>query len=214
MQNATKDNGGNLSASAKRMMKHIVTTYLDLLERKSFNKITIQMICEEAEINKSTFYNYFEDKYHLTKVIIHDISNKLTEELFHTFQDGRHGKCEFDLDFFYKHCQQYTGTLKKLLTIRDFELNIKQEMDNAMIAAYKKLKLDHQPLNLDMEAEIFACYTWIPFHCLCLNGEAKDAETFARNTYESFVNVLCFHVGIEPKKMIEYIKQNSAKLNR
>ena len=43
------------SAAQKRMMKHITQTAYDLLKEVDFRQMTIQIICDEAEINRSTF---------------------------------------------------------------------------------------------------------------------------------------------------------------
>lgn len=40
-------------------------TLLNLLEKKSFEDITVNDICEEAMVSRSTFYSYFDDKYAL-----------------------------------------------------------------------------------------------------------------------------------------------------
>ena len=37
----------------------------DLLERVPFEQITVHDICEKAMVSRTTFYAYFEDKYHL-----------------------------------------------------------------------------------------------------------------------------------------------------
>ena len=47
----------------KRMIKHINATVFKLLKDYHFDEITIQKICDIAEINRSTFYRYFQDKY-------------------------------------------------------------------------------------------------------------------------------------------------------
>lgn len=49
----------------KRTVQHIVHVTYQLLYTNYFDVITVQQICEEAEINRSTFYRYFEDKYDL-----------------------------------------------------------------------------------------------------------------------------------------------------
>ena len=51
------------TANQKRMIKHINATVFKLLNDYHFDEITIQKICDNAEINRSTFYRYFQDKY-------------------------------------------------------------------------------------------------------------------------------------------------------
>ena len=53
------------SANQKRMIKHIHETVFILLHDYHFDEITVQKICDIAEINRSTFYRYFQDKYEL-----------------------------------------------------------------------------------------------------------------------------------------------------
>lgn len=40
-------------------------TLMELLEKKSFQKITVNDICQSAMVSRSTFYVHFEDKYQL-----------------------------------------------------------------------------------------------------------------------------------------------------
>lgn len=40
-------------------------TMMSLLEKKSFQKITVNDICQNAMVSRSTFYLHFEDKYQL-----------------------------------------------------------------------------------------------------------------------------------------------------
>ena len=42
----------------------------DLLETKSFENITIQDLCEKANVRRSTFYRHFNDKYDLLNHIV------------------------------------------------------------------------------------------------------------------------------------------------
>lgn len=48
----------------------IVDTYKELVYSKDFNKITVKMIAAKAGIIRSTFYNYFQDKYAVLDWII------------------------------------------------------------------------------------------------------------------------------------------------
>lgn len=48
----------------------IETSLIQLMETYRFREITIKMICTEAQINRSTFYAYFDDKYALLDSLI------------------------------------------------------------------------------------------------------------------------------------------------
>ena len=52
---------------------------LSLLERKSFEYITVREICEEAEVNRSTFYLHYENTCDLleeaTKYVMNDFTS-------------------------------------------------------------------------------------------------------------------------------------------
>lgn len=50
--------------------KALITTFSDLLETKSFDNITIQDLCEKANVRRSTFYRHFNDKYDLLNHIV------------------------------------------------------------------------------------------------------------------------------------------------
>ena len=43
----------------------IKETFINLLEKKELNKITVSEICKIADINRSTFYRYYLDVYDL-----------------------------------------------------------------------------------------------------------------------------------------------------
>ena len=42
----------------KRLIKE---AFIELLEKKPFNKVSVTDLCNTAEINRSTFYAYYED---------------------------------------------------------------------------------------------------------------------------------------------------------
>lgn len=53
----------------------LIDSFKELMIEYPFNKITIKMITDEADVIRPTFYNYFRDKYEIFEVI-------LDEELF------------------------------------------------------------------------------------------------------------------------------------
>ena len=47
----------------------IIISMIDLLEDYPFEQISIKMICAQSKINRSTFYDNFQDKYDLLSTI-------------------------------------------------------------------------------------------------------------------------------------------------
>lgn len=60
----------NQDLHVQRTKKALITTFSDLLETKSFDNITIQDLCEKANVRRSTFYRHFNDKYDLLNHIV------------------------------------------------------------------------------------------------------------------------------------------------
>ena len=59
-----------------KMTKQLIKNALiDLMEKKTINKITVKEICETADINRSTFYLHYVDQYALLEEIENDIIN-------------------------------------------------------------------------------------------------------------------------------------------
>ena len=53
----------------KYTKKVIKETFLSLLEEKDISNISVKELCEKADINRGTFYRYYEDIYDLLKKI-------------------------------------------------------------------------------------------------------------------------------------------------
>ena len=51
------------------------------MKNKSFEEIKVSDICKEARINRSTFYNNFNDKYDLLSSLVHDLEEELKQKL-------------------------------------------------------------------------------------------------------------------------------------
>lgn len=65
----------------KRIIKE---TFIEMLEKKSIQKIYVRELCDNADINRSTFYKYYESQYDLLAEIENDllleIENKCKED--------------------------------------------------------------------------------------------------------------------------------------
>ena len=56
--------------------KHMIkSAMLNLMKKKSFNKITVKEICDNAFTSRITFYTYYENKNELVEDIFHTVSS-------------------------------------------------------------------------------------------------------------------------------------------
>lgn len=60
----------------QRTKKAIIDAMVELLGKKSFNQITVKMICDTASISRSGFYLHYTDKYDLVTSYQKEIMNK------------------------------------------------------------------------------------------------------------------------------------------
>lgn len=66
---------------AKYTKKAIMYGFMEILKEKTLDKITVKDICELCEINRNTFYYYYEDIYDvLDSVFQYEIDEVLKEE--------------------------------------------------------------------------------------------------------------------------------------
>lgn len=61
----------------------------ELLQNESFDKLTVSEICENAFVNRVTFYCHYQDKYELLQDFIDDIKNKVIERTLADFTDKK-----------------------------------------------------------------------------------------------------------------------------
>ncbi|HBM80736.1 MAG: TetR-like C-terminal domain-containing protein [Clostridiales bacterium] len=61
----------------KYTMMVIKNSFVKILKQKPISKITIKEICEDADINRATFYAHYSDQYDL----LHQIENNLIDDI-------------------------------------------------------------------------------------------------------------------------------------
>lgn len=73
---ATKNN--RRTKLTKQLLK---SSLIELIQKKSLNQITIKELCENADLNRSTFYLHYSDQYQLMKDIEDDLLNDTLDYL-------------------------------------------------------------------------------------------------------------------------------------
>ena len=76
---ASKKGGKNMPDNRRvRMTKKLIKdAYLELLESNPSEKISVTDVCKVADVNRSTFYMYYED----TIALRHDIENDVMDQI-------------------------------------------------------------------------------------------------------------------------------------
>lgn len=71
-----------MTSQRKKSAKDIfINTLTELLQKKSFQKISVNELCESSGLSRSAFYTNFEDKYHLLSYCLENITNELDKRI-------------------------------------------------------------------------------------------------------------------------------------
>lgn len=66
--------------------KNIKATLIELLQKQSFEKVSVSEICRVGETSRITFYTYYDDKYSLVEEMFRDYITEATKD-YHRLQE-------------------------------------------------------------------------------------------------------------------------------
>lgn len=101
---------------SKFTRKRIMDAYLYLLNKTSLDKLTVKDIIETADVNRNTFYYYFED--------IYDLQHKVFQKKFEDFCEGS---------------SQQTSFYDEYIRAAEFVLNNKKAMEHIYYSKDREL---------------------------------------------------------------------------
>lgn len=73
----------NIDARIVKSKKMLKNALIKLISKKSFDKINVSEICDEAKIHRMTFYNHYSDKFSLFKDAVADVFSVLEHRFIH-----------------------------------------------------------------------------------------------------------------------------------
>ncbi len=109
-------------------------SFIKLLEKKDISQITIKEICEDADINRATFYTHYTDQYDLMR----KIENELIENVGTYLADYTQNKTDINLVQMVEKIFDYikeNAQLCKLLLSERGDLNFQKRV---MMLIYDK----------------------------------------------------------------------------
>lgn len=132
----------------KSMMKEAL---LELLENKPLDKITVKDICESADVNRSTFYSYYESTKQLLLEIEDDVLNQLP---VYTDSPNDYSNERFlsALEDFFDYVRSNERLFRILIVQRDSS-RFNNRLVNTIMEKYKSV--------LKTDDELIARYTYV-----------------------------------------------------
>ena len=181
-----------INLSDRRVAKtvdSIETAFLDALNEKTLQKLTINDVTERANINRSTFYEYFTDKYALFNHIIRKtFEKKMLEHLtgdFGSYSDENMGNI-------IRAVSEYFQYLNAICPPADRHLRPVSEAQ-VQVVLYEALTCWYPPEGKNMPSTKALFISWAVFGTLLdgiANGKANNIEVLTQKVMELSKKVL------------------------
>ncbi len=159
--------------------KNIQDAFIRLLQQKSFERITIQNILDEALINRSTFYKHYQDKYELADTMIEELLNSFINALEDRFT-GDIGSLPVLLKRFYDILFEKKDRILALLDVRTLNYHLSENIRKVLRDKYLEYmhSSDHQSDEREMsyQSEIYASIVMTSVKWLLELGDEEEVE--------------------------------------
>ena len=139
----------------QRTKRSIVDAFLRILDKKSYDRITVQDILEETPISRSSFYTYFRDKHeiaeYLQQIMLDAIEGLGYALVFYDSPDS--GKLPGEMPDTFK---QYRPVLMALLKIHTDDVDILGKLTSSIRQNYVASARHKNKRFLEVEADMYA----------------------------------------------------------
>lgn len=120
--------------------KAIYNAFINLMNSKVFNKITVQDILDEALINRKTFYKYYKDKEDLAEQIATEFLNYFDKMLITRFSNESNNKdMNSIIDELYLELYNQRKEIYAIWNIQTEHINVLEEMSVRLQNIYEQL---------------------------------------------------------------------------
>lgn len=141
----------------ERTDRDITNALLTLMDRKSFEKITIQDILEEALINRSTFYQHFPDKYAILERLQDRFMQGIVQHVETILADEQPDLVKVNVAML-GYFADKTDELKKLYSVRSETLDLEGRMRTLMKEYLLKSSDTLSPLSAEILSGVMLRY--------------------------------------------------------
>lgn len=139
----------------RRTKRSIIEAFLRILDKKSYERITVQDILDETPISRSSFYTYFHDKHeiaeYLQQLMLEAIEGLGYALVFYDSPDS--GKLPAEIPDTFK---QYRPILRALLKIHTDNVDILGKLTTNIRRNYVDSARHKNKRFLEVEADMYA----------------------------------------------------------
>lgn len=109
---------------------------LSLLDKKSFEKITVQNILDEALINRTTFYKYYCDKYSVVEKFCEKFVSEFKVCVKKRFDIKEKDNILHQIDTLYSSLYKDKDLFLKLISIKTETIHLEDDITEVLISEF------------------------------------------------------------------------------
>ena len=163
----------------RKTKANLYRALLQLMEEKTFEDIKVIDICNVSMINRSTFYDHFNDKYELLASFIEDLKNELIEHLdiqieANSIKEYYIELLKLLLDYFSKNINMYSSIA--IVKKNNNSIAFDMMFDASLEAVTKRLK-EHYINKSNIPTEVIALFYVSGVTKICTEA-IKDSKEF------------------------------------
>ena len=180
---------------------NIKNTFIQLLNEKDFEQITVQNILEKALINRSTFYKHYADKFDLAKTISEEIMADYSLFLEERFADKNSNDLSQYITAVYDRLLDQKDIICALWKINTYSIHVYDDMQMLLKNKYKAYIAKHNVSNpelTDYHACIYASLVTTTIKYILDYNEQSMTQKIVESL-KPFLDSIAFHQDISLK---------------
>ncbi|MGT2929182.1 TetR/AcrR family transcriptional regulator [Streptococcus dentasini] len=175
--------------------RDIEAALTNLILTQGFYSLTVQDICKQALVSRSTFYSHYLDKYDIIEQLIAKTLDPLQEKFAAKYGENLdNGQLKDFLGDIYQFYQENTALLKALLkTPLDNQQGFEEQFDQLCQLYIKELLLrEGTSYNLPLEllTQLYASIVRSLMKWTIEHGPNEDLTDFTYRMHKAFLNII------------------------
>ena len=162
---------------------------LSLMKDKSFEDIKVSDICQTSLINRSTFYDHFNDKYELLNSLIKDLEIELIEKLEenHNIESAKEYYMKM-IELLFDHISENLAIYTSIIKNNNNSIAFDMVME-ALFKDIEKTFISHNQYQGSIPVEIITSFYVSAVANVCLYYIRKPKE-YTKNQILTYLNEL------------------------